>query len=158
MIDKGLVEDLINILRNLEPWEIISYSISAETDSNRMYLDLAERIENSTLRERFKYLAEQEAKHKETLERLFKMLYPEKEPLKFNAYPLEAFSVYEDLKKAKDEVHVLELAMLSETVASQVYDYLASVVGDEGAKQAFKQLSLMERGHYELLYKEYENL
>jgi rubrerythrin len=56
--------------------DLLGYAVRSEIDSNRAYNDLADRVSNPLLKEKFHWLAFEENKHKQILEKLFQAHFP----------------------------------------------------------------------------------
>ncbi|HDZ27095.1 MAG TPA: Rubrerythrin, partial [Candidatus Aminicenantes bacterium] len=60
--------------------KLLGIAIRAEIDANKTYSDLAERVSNPLLKEKFQWLAYEENKHKEILGKLHETLFQGDEP------------------------------------------------------------------------------
>lgn len=131
-------------------------AIKSEVDANKIYSDLANRVQNAFLKERLNFLAGEEDKHRVTLENIYKMHFecdhidlPEKTDV-----PLPDIEVGDE----NDPISlVLESAMKAELAAEEFYGDLAERFEDEKTKNMMEVLSQMEHTHYVLLKAEYEN-
>ena len=59
--------------------ELLEMALRAEIDSNNIYNEYSERVKNSILKEKFKFLANEESKHKVLIENIIKMKFPGEE-------------------------------------------------------------------------------
>ena len=56
--------------------ELLAMAIKAEIEANKTYSEIASTLTNPLLQEKFQWLAKEENKHKEILEKLFGILNP----------------------------------------------------------------------------------
>ncbi len=138
---------------NLE--ELLLATLKSEVDSKEVYLKLADRIENAFLKDKLKFLAGEEEKHKTFVESLYAKEFPEKEILIPGKTPVP-------LPRIKIEGPVSEVigsAMEAETAAYDFYNLLSDRFPDNSAiKKTLVYLARMEMGHYKLLEIEKETI
>ena len=60
--------------------DLLGMAIRSEIDSNRVYSDLVQRVTNPLLKEKFQFLAYEESKHKQILEKLVDILCVDDKP------------------------------------------------------------------------------
>ncbi|MDG6220874.1 MAG: ferritin family protein [Candidatus Thermoplasmatota archaeon] len=136
--------------------DMLSSAIKSEVESHQVYTMLYERTKNAFLRDRFKFLAGEEAKHKAFLEKLWQKKFPE---IKFSL-PKESPVPMPAILIPNEHVHlsqVLESAMGAEKAASQFYSDMRGWVDDKESKDLLAYLSKMEMGHYHILEVERNN-
>ncbi|MGD8534375.1 MAG: ferritin family protein [Candidatus Aminicenantes bacterium] len=133
--------------------ELLAMAIKAEMDANQTYSDIASNLSNPLLKEKFQWLAYEENKHKEILEKLFTAMNPGEDI----AIP---DSVDEDLlpsihlTPSSTLVEILYQAMESEKSAENFYATLTQRV-EEAQKKVLEYLSKVEHSHYTMLKSEY---
>lgn len=128
-------------------------AMRAEIDSNKIYSELANRVKNSLLKEKFSILAFEEKKHQEVLENLFDVLYQGEKiqiPEKTDEALLPSIHFTPSLSLAQ----ILYQAMISEKAAQNFYARLAKRV-KAPKKRILEYLSKVEKSHYMMLKSEY---
>ena len=70
----------MSIDRSLTPWQILGVAIHSEIDAASFYTRLQAAVKNVVLGEKLKFLAKEEAHHREILERLLAQKYPGQPP------------------------------------------------------------------------------
>lgn len=144
-------------LSNYSLEEIILSAIKSEVDATEVYTKLAENVKNAFLKEKLKFLAKEEEKHKTYLEKLYKQQFPnnniklpEKTPV-----PLPELKIYETIHLSE----VIEDAMQAEIAAQEFYLEFSKRFSDNPEIQMTLQyFATMEQGHYKLLEIERENI
>lgn len=138
--------------------KIISHAISQEAEAFAYYNTVSEKAKDANLKRLFKDLADDEAKHKRTLEGYLakdtgKIHFSESKDYKVvDALPTPPLTP--DLKP----VDGLVIAIKKELEAMQMYTQLASASADEAQKSIFLELAAMERGHKSKLEDIYTNM
>lgn len=133
--------------------ELLGFAVRSEMDSNKTYSDLAERVKNPLLKEKFQWLAYEEKKHKEVLEKLFDALFSGEKLVVPEQMATELIKHIE-VTPSSGLVDILYQAMESEKSAEDFYARLASRV-DEPQSKILKYLSKVEHSHYMMLRSEY---
>ena len=136
--------------------ELLGYSIRAEMDSNKMYSDLAGRVSNPLLKEKFNWLAFEENKHKEILTKLHVALFPN-QTIQIPEKPSQDLFKPIDVAPSTSLIDILLQAMEAEKFAEDFYASLAERV-DQSQKRLLHYLSKVEHSHYVLLKTEYDAL
>lgn len=133
--------------------QLLEMASRAEMDANRIYSDLSNSLKNPLLKEKFQWLAFEERKHKESLEKLFHTLIGKEEmviPDKVDETLLPAI----DITPSSSLVEILYQAMKAEEAAGDFYLSLAQKVSNPQQK-ILKYLSHVEHSHYTMLKSEY---
>lgn len=125
----------------------------AEIEANRTYSDLSHSLKNPLLKEKFQWLAFEETKHKESLEKLFQTLFKE-EKMTIPDKADEALLPSINFTPSAPLVEILYQAMKAEEAAGDFYLNLAQRVSDSQQK-ILKYLSHVEHSHYTMLKSEY---
>jgi rubrerythrin len=137
---------------------IISLAIVGEIESFTFYHAVADKTNDKNLKYLFNELAEEEAKHRRTLEGFAnaapdKLHFSESKDYKVvDALPTPPLSI--DLKPLDG----LVIAIKKELDAMQMYTQLANTSADEEQKAVFIELASMERGHKSRLEDIYTNM
>jgi rubrerythrin len=151
-------EEEEEIMNQDEYRKIISLAIEREVESFTFYRAVADKTQDRNLKDLFDGLANDETKHKRTLEG-FAAKSPE--TLHFSAshdykvtdgLPTPALSV--DLKPLDG----LVIAIKKELEAMQMYTQLANASAEDAQKSVFVELASMERGHKSRLEDIYTNM
>ncbi len=131
-------------------------AIKSEVESKEVYETLANRIKNALFKERLLFLAGEEDKHRAFLEAYYRREFgdveialPEKSPV-----PLPHVDPSEDRLLSE----IIEDAMKAELAAKDFYESLKGKVSDEETRNMLQILANMEKGHYDILSQELENL
>ena len=138
--------------------KIISRAIEGEKEAYIFYNSVSEKSKDKSIKDLFRDLAEEEAKHKITLEGFLtkapeKLHFAESKDYKVvDALPSPPLT--SDLKP----IDGIVLAIKKELEAMQMYTQLANVSSDEGQKNTFLELASMERGHKSRLEDIYTNM
>lgn len=134
--------------------DLMGYAIRSEMDSNKAYTDLSDRVSNPLLKEKFRWLAFEENKHKEILLQLHKALFPN-QTIQIPEKPSEELFISIDVRPSTSLVDILLQAMESEKFAEDFYARLADRV-EGGQKKLLHYLSKVEQSHYFMLKTEYD--
>jgi len=133
--------------------DLLGFAVRSEIDSNQVYSDLADKYSNPLLKEKFQWLAFEENKHRETLEKLFEALLP-REKLEIPAETSEELFKKITITPSSTLVDLLYQAMESEKKAEKFYAQLADRVESQSRK-ILEYLSQVEHSHYTMLNGEY---
>ena len=132
---------------NMIDKEIFGIAVRSELDSKKIYEIMAEKTSNFVLKDKLRFLAREEEKHKELLENLFNKLYPD-ETLKISEKSL----ISKRDVGATELPELLEKAMESEKIEEKFYRDLAE---KSEYKDILLYLANVEKGHYALLEAEH---
>ncbi len=137
--------------------EMMMAAIKSEIESRDVYLQLAGKVENGYLSDKLRFIAEEELKHRDYLESIYKMEFQEDVPeLPENSpVPLPEVKVDRPYVQASD---IMAQAMVAEKAASEFYISLSERFDEDDIKNTLQYLSKMEIGHYKLLEIEKEYL
>lgn len=133
--------------------DLLGFAIRSEIDSNQAYTHLSNRVHNPLLKEKFRWLAFEENKHKEMLENLFTSLLPD-EKLVVPPEPSKQLLKKITITPSSGLLDLLLQAMESEQTAEEFYGGLADKVSDPHRK-ILSYLSRVEHSHYQMLKSEY---
>ena len=132
---------------------LLGIAIRAEMDANKTYSDLAERVSNPLLKEKFQWLAFEEDKHKKILEKLYKTLLQGDEP-QIPDKADEARRPSINISPSSSFAELLNQAMESEKSAEDFYANL-SLRFEDPQKKILTYLGKVEHSHYTMLQSEY---
>jgi len=153
---ENYLSEVVDKLKSLSFKEALSYAIFNEEDEAKYYAELAQKAKRPSVRALFLQMSDESLEHKERLYSLFKKVFPDEEPVKIDAPPVEVAPFYPEFEKVEDYLHALEYCMESELFAKRTYEILSTKAEDEEARALFAQLALMEEEHYERIRKVYE--
>jgi rubrerythrin len=143
-------------LKKYKMEDLLLTAIKAEVDAQKVYRDLAERVKNAMLKDRLKFLAGEEEKHRGYFEAQYhhdfpdkKICLPEKGVVPLPQVKLEG----EDTPLSR----VFEQAMEAELAAYDFYRGIAALYADEATRNMIFYVASMEMGHYRLLEIERDN-
>ncbi len=137
--------------------KLLLIAIKSEIDSMNVYKTLEGRVKNYILKDRLRFLADEEEKHKAYLESVYLSEFGE-EPSDFpdeSDYPLPEVDVSDEHRPIAE---IIKDAMKAELAAKDFYEKLAPMFKDEETQKMVKVLASMEQVHYELLKQELEHL
>ena len=143
--------------KELTSLEVLSIAIRSEIDAQNVYRELAERVSNTTAKERFHILVAEEQQHQKLLERKYKEYFPDVH-LKLPPSLLPANAKTSTLRKALSLQEVLKLAIQAERESRDIYLGAAAKVEDLGGKAMLQFLADWEYTHQMMLTAEYEML
>ena len=150
--------------------EALSLAIRREKEANRYYSDAADRSTNANGREMFSWLASEEMKHIQILEKQWEeikgsgMWLSEEgwctygdisNPIECSEFPSSS-EARGEFKEEAPELEILKAAIEAEREATSFYADLAKSTSDPNGKAMFEQLARIEQGHLDLLEEEYE--
>ena len=141
--------------------DILLSAIKSELDSKEVYSLLADHIENAIISDKLKFLAEEEVKHKQFIEKVFKNQYPQ-DKIEIPAesiVPLPEVEIRDTEFPVEEIVRVLKQARQAEKAASDFYRSFAKMFDKQSSERNMLQyFSQMEMGHFQLIDIELENM
>jgi len=139
-----------------KPDEVLAAAVRSEIDAADFYGGLLGRVKNVLLRKKLEFLALEEKKHRQILERLHaqrfpgvKLKVPGEAVRRRPAARLEETSSVLDLFKA---------ALRAEKAAETYYREARGRMNDAGSRQILEYLSRVERSHYAIIRSEIDLL
>jgi rubrerythrin len=131
-------------------------ALKSEVDSNAVYSKLAESVKNAFLKERLKFLADEEEHHRIFLIKAYKENFQDMEPTlpETSPVPLPEIIIPDERVPISE---VLESAMKAELASRDFYLSFTDRFDDQEMKKTLEYFALMEEGHYKLLKVEKEN-
>lgn len=128
--------------------QLFSIAITREIESYEFYQEVSNCVENSSVKQVFQQLANEEMQHKETLEKL--KMNPEL-IMKFktpqNDYKIAEATQTPDLDINMKPADAIALAMKREQDSVEFYRSLAEMADDAEIKKIFENLVNMELSH-----------
>ena len=143
--------------------EVFEIAINSEIRAKEAYEKLASIVKSDIIRDELLFLAKEEDKHREIIEKMAERLQSgEGEPRKIEVDVMGEFKVIaekmaEVIKKPDVNVdEVYEVAMEAELVSERLYKELAGYAATEKTRVLLEMLADMERNHYNILKKQYD--
>ena len=128
--------------------EILDTAIEGEIEAHRFYQEVADKVDNSYLKDMFREFAREEQKHRRILEG-----FREKPTMAIHFAGAADYHVSETveatpaLSMEMKPADAIALAMKKEEAAMKHYTRLAEACDDDDQKAVFHELAAMERGH-----------
>jgi rubrerythrin len=135
--------------------DLLLAAIKSEIESKAVYQKLADLIQNAFLKDKLRFLADEEEKHRKVVESIFR----KKIPNKAISLPEKSPVPLPQIKTEGLVSEVIESAMQAECAAHDFYNELSEkFVNDSAMKRTMVYLAMMEMGHYKLLELEKETI
>lgn len=145
-------------LKRFQMDELLLTAIKSEAEAKDLYTMLSEKVKGAYLKDKLLFIASEEVKHRDFLEKVFTVSFPGREIV----LPSESVVPLPEIEIPKGEVaasEVMDKAMNAEKAASDFYLALSEMFeGDEDTMKTLVYLSSMEMGHYRLLEMEKDRL
>lgn len=139
---------------SLSTEKALAMAIKAELEAEEVYTRLEKEVKNFILKDKLRFLSEEEKRHERLLRELFKKLFPEKELVLPERSITPRVSL--TLQENPGVLDLLELAMDAEKTSEEFYDTLSQNVEERGLQEILQYLASIEHGHYFLLKGEYD--
>ncbi len=138
---------------NANPAQALEFAIMNEIKAWELYESLAKRTKDRLAKAKFRYLAETERSHQETLTRIFEKVFQGRkpEPKEFPGSPEATQNIDPD----GDILKILRSAIAAEEAAHRLYHQIAGKVLNRETQKVFQRLSEEELQHRSLLEAEY---
>jgi rubrerythrin len=131
--------------------DLILAALKSEIEAKDIYIKTADAVDNFLLKDRLKFLGNEEEKHRGFFDNLYKKKFPDKELKVPESSPVPL----PEMKAVSEKIPIsemLQIAMDAETAAHDFYIDLAErFTGDEAVLKTLKYIAKMELGHYKLL-------
>ncbi|MGB7061191.1 MAG: ferritin family protein [Candidatus Zixiibacteriota bacterium] len=135
--------------------EALATAIYNEQSAFDFYTGLSEIIKNQSGKEKFKFLAADERRHRELLEAHYKKLTSGKE---FPFDPAKLKTIKVEIRDNTTASEALDIGIKAEKEAYEFYSRSADETQDADAKKMFSMLAEQEDRHYNLLTAEKQAL
>ncbi|WP_297505264.1 ferritin family protein [Thermococcus sp.] len=143
--------------------EVFEIAISSEIRAREAYEKLASMTKSDIIRDELLFLAREEDKHREIIEKMAEKFEGTRtEPKKIDIDVMGEFRVIaekmaEAIKKPDINIdEVYEIAMKAEVVSEKLYKELAGYAATDNTRLILEMLADMERNHYNILKKQYD--
>jgi rubrerythrin len=139
--------------------ELLKKGIQSENEAKRFYDKLSEKVSSEKVKKRLIKLSKEEERHEVSLKKLlkknFNVDFDADESFKENP---EFSKVELDLKKDIKSQDIVKIALQSEINAVEFYSKMIKEFKDGRDRRIVNSLIKMEKGHEDLLRREYELL
>jgi len=145
------VEVILDI-GNFSLEDLILSALKSEIDSKDIYLNLSKNVKNFMLKDKLKFLSDEEEKHRLFFVELYKRSFPNKQmkiPDK-TPVPLPEIKFTDEMVRLSD---ILSQAMNAEKSAKEFYEEISKLYYDKerDTYKAIKYIAMMEDVHYSIL-------
>jgi rubrerythrin len=145
-------------LSKFDEHTILLAALRSEIGSKEVYQQIADSVKNALLKDKLKFLASEEEKHRSIIEGVYREKFvdkelqvPEKTPV-----PLPEISIPGEMMPLSE---VFSMAMSAEMAAYDFYNELAALYeNNPRLKKTIEYVATMEMGHYKLLEIEKNNM
>jgi rubrerythrin len=146
-------------LKNYTLEELLLAAMKSEIESHTVYTTIATQVKNGLLKDKFKFLAQEEEKHRSYIEQVYKTKFPQKKITipTTTPVPLPPLVIpHEDTSLGT----ILKNAMAAEKTAHDFYQSLSTQFTKEDAaiKNTLSYFADMELQHYKILEIEKESM
>ena len=145
-------------LENYTEEQLFLFALKSEVDSNMVYSKVAEVVKNAFLKEKLLFLASEEDKHRQALEKIIKNRFPNSQmKLPMNTIvPIPNVSIPDENIPLSE---VIDQAIKAELAAQKFYESVAERINDDHQLiRTLEYFAVMEQAHYTLLEQEKSNL
>ncbi len=134
--------------------ELLKIAIKSEIDAAENYHKIAEMTNIFLLKDKFRYLENEEKGHRKLLEKIYRMKYPDEDIVITDEIemPFPEFSVSDDMQLSE----IIKNAMEAEKWAADFYKDMEKKMDGDDEKAMARYLAAMEESHYYLLKSELE--
>ncbi len=143
-IDKMTIEDILGM------------AAATELQGRKFYLGLSEKVQNPAVRRKINTLAEDEKRHLEVVENLYRKILgrvPQDTAAKGVPDILKAISALQIDNKTQ-VLQVLDMAIEAETISAKFYQRGAALAPDRKIRVIFEELEREEDAHFNYLVSE----
>ena len=137
--------------------DLLLAAVKSEVESREVYLQVAGKVNNAFLADRLRFIAEEELKHQDYLESVFRMQFQEDVPDLPETTPVPLPEVHVD-RPFVQASSILTQAMEAEQAAADFYESLSDRFDDNEIRSTLIYISRMEITHYRLLEIERDHL
>lgn len=143
------------IKKEVSGLEALSLAIYNEQSAFDFYANLANTIKNPSGKEKFKFLASDEKRHRELLEKYYTKVSGGEE---FHFDPNQAKKIKVEIRDNTTASEALDIGIKAEKEAYEFYRRSAESFKDQEAKKMFLMLAGEEDNHYNVLMAEKQAL
>lgn len=139
--------------------DLLKKGIQSENEAKRFYNNLSNKILNDEVKKRLIKFTQEEDRHEKSLRKIFFKLFKEdfKPENNFKENPEFSESV-EELGKNTKSIDIVKIALQSEMNAIKFYSKMINEIVDGRDKRVVNSIIKMEKGHEDILRREYDVL
>jgi rubrerythrin len=141
---------------DLAPPQVLAAAIKSEIDAEGFYTKLQARVQNVILIQKLKFLAFEEARHREMLTKLFGQRFAENSLEIPGVSPLPPIG--SSLGPNPSVLDLFKAALNAEEISELFYEEAGRNAGDEGSRRILAYLSRVERSHAAMIRSEIDLL
>ena len=139
--------------------DLLKKGMQNENEAKRFYFNLSNRVINEKIKKRLIKLSQEEERHENSLRKIYFKLF--KEDIKvidsFKENP-EFTESTQELGKDVKTIDIVKIALQSEMNAIKFYSKMINEIVDGRDKRVVNSIIKMEKGHQDILRREYEVL
>lgn len=139
--------------------DLLKKGMQNENEAKRFYNNLLNKVVNEKIKKRLIKFSQEEERHENSLRKIYFKLF--KEDIK----PIETFKENPEFTESTQElgkdvktIDIVKTALQSEINAIKFYTKMLNEIVDGRDKRVVNSIIKMEKGHYDLLKREYEVL
>lgn len=140
----------------LKPQEILAVAIASEVDAATFYTKLQDRVTNEVLLQKLKFLAFEEQKHRQILEKLYGQRFPGQPAVAPEGARLPKLGGL--LAENLTVFNLFAAALKAEERSEAFYNDAAKVVADGAGQRILAYLARVERSHQAIIRSEVDLL
>jgi len=157
--NRAVAANLIDYDRVKSPWlhasptRVLEYAMFMEIKAQALYETLSKMCKEKRTKAKFKFLAETERAHKDTLSDLFEKFAPGRKPVPHDfGQPAEGG---QEIDPDSGYMEILQGAIAGEESSYRLYTHISEKVKNAESRKLFKHLAEEEMQHRQLLEQEY---
>ena len=139
--------------------DLLKKGMQNENEAKRFYFNLSNRVINEKIKKRLIKLSQEEERHENSLRKIYFKLF--KEDIK----PIDSFKENPEFTESTQElgkdvktIDIVKIALQSEMNAVKFYSKMINEIVDGRDKRVLNSIIKMEKGHQDILRREYEVL
>lgn len=139
--------------------DLLRKGMQNENEAKRFYNNLSNKVINEKIKRRLIKFSQEEDRHENSLRKIYFKLF--KEDIK----PIESFKENPEFSESTQEfgkdvktIDIVKIALQSEINAIKFYTKMLNEIVDGRDKRVVNSIIKMEKGHHDLLKREYEVL
>ena len=144
-------------LKKYDLEELLLAALKSEVESNTVYTKIARKVKNALLKDKFFYLAKEEEKHRQYIEKIYTKTFPRKKLVLPKTTPVPIPTLIYPSEDAPLS-SVLTRAMEAELAAKEFYTYLSTQFRNASIRHTLTYFADMELQHHKILEIEKESM
>ncbi|MGQ9844994.1 MAG: ferritin family protein [Caldisericia bacterium] len=139
--------------------DLLRKGMQNENEAKRFYKNLSNKVINEKIKRRLIKFSQEEDRHENSLRKIYFKLFKE------DVKPVESFKENPEFSESTQElgkdvktIDIVKIALQSEINAIKFYTKMLNEIVDGRDKRVVNSIIKMEKGHHDLLKREYEVL